>query len=161
VKVPRWSRSSSRRQVGQVVPVVVSMMHRRATQQRMTWARQQGQFAEIYNARSGAVDGDWQTGGHWSAAPDQTWSATAYQHMIDDDVFGLTFTTTASPSSPSHRAGGREAVGAGLASAVQRLAGQPTVRQMPRRRRILDRLGHPDADLGLHRGAGQKWILPS
>ncbi|MEU6404962.1 ricin-type beta-trefoil lectin domain protein [Streptomyces sp. NPDC046985] len=52
-----------------------------------------GQFAEIYNALTGAVDGGWQTGGHWSAAPDQTWSASAYLHMIDHDVFGMTFTS--------------------------------------------------------------------
>ncbi len=56
-------------------------------------ANSSGQFAEAYNAQTGAVDGGWQTGGHWGAAPDQTWSATAYLRMIDNDLFGITFGT--------------------------------------------------------------------
>lgn len=48
-----------------------------------------GQFAEIYNAQTGVVDGGWQTGSHWDAAPDQTWSATAYLRMINNDLFGI------------------------------------------------------------------------
>jgi len=58
-----------------------------------------GQFAEIYNARTGAVDGGWQTvsGGFpaspWTSEPDQTWSATAYLRMIHAGLFGLRLTT--------------------------------------------------------------------
>lgn len=52
-------------------------------------ANNSGQFAEIYHAQTGVVDGGWQTGGHWSAAPDQTWSATAYLRMINNDLFGI------------------------------------------------------------------------
>jgi hypothetical protein len=52
-------------------------------------AGRSGQFAEIYNPSSGAVDGGWQTGSHWAAAPDQTWSATAYLRMIYNGVFGI------------------------------------------------------------------------
>jgi hypothetical protein len=58
-----------------------------------------GQFAEIYNARTGAVDGGWQTvsGGfpasRWPSEPDQTWSATAYLRMIHAGLFGLRLTT--------------------------------------------------------------------
>jgi len=48
-----------------------------------------GGFWEIYNARSGAVDGGWQTGHHWPAEKDQTWSATAYLRLIDSGLFGL------------------------------------------------------------------------
>lgn len=58
-----------------------------------------GQFAEIYHARTGAVDGGWQTltGGFpaspWTSEPDQTWSATAYLRMIHAGLFGLKLTT--------------------------------------------------------------------
>jgi hypothetical protein len=51
------------------------------------------EFWEAYNAQTGVPDGGWQTGSHWSAAPDQTWSATAYLRMIYDDTFGMNFTT--------------------------------------------------------------------
>jgi hypothetical protein len=67
-------------------------------------ANSSGQFAEIYNAQTGAVDGGWQTGGHWNAAPNQTWSATAYLRMMYDDLFGMRFTTdgvTFAPALPS------------------------------------------------------------
>lgn len=50
------------------------------------------EFYEAYNAQTGVPDGGWQTGSHWSAAPDQTWSATAYLRMIYDDTFGMDFT---------------------------------------------------------------------
>jgi glycogen debranching enzyme len=50
-----------------------------------------GHFFEIYNARTGAVDGGWQNNHHWDSAPDQTWSATAYISMITDGLFGLRF----------------------------------------------------------------------
>lgn len=58
-----------------------------------------GQFAEIYHARTGAVDGGWQTvsGGfpasRWTSEPDQTWSATAYLRMIHSGLFGMKLTT--------------------------------------------------------------------
>lgn len=47
-------------------------------------------FWEIYNADSGAVDGGWQVARHWPSQPHQTWSATAYLHMIYRDLFGIT-----------------------------------------------------------------------
>ena len=53
-----------------------------------------GEFYEAYNAQTGVPDGGWQTGSHWSAAPDQTWSATAYLRMIYDDLFGMKFGTS-------------------------------------------------------------------
>ncbi|WP_329174662.1 ricin-type beta-trefoil lectin domain protein [Streptomyces sp. NBC_01477] len=68
-------------------------------------ANNSGQFAEIYNAQTGAVDGGWQTGGHWGAAPDQTWSATAYLRMIDNDLFGITFGTGGITFTPTLPAG--------------------------------------------------------
>ncbi|WP_078863825.1 ricin-type beta-trefoil lectin domain protein [Streptomyces sp. AcH 505] len=68
-------------------------------------ANSSGQFAEIYNAQTGAVDGGWQTGGHWTAAPDQTWSATAYLRMIDNDLFGMKFSTTGIDFRPTLPAG--------------------------------------------------------
>lgn len=52
-----------------------------------------GHFQEIYDPVSGAVDGGWQTGHHWDAQPDQTWSATAYLRMIHRGLFGMRFTT--------------------------------------------------------------------
>jgi hypothetical protein len=58
-------------------------------------------FEEIYNAQTGAVDGGWQTGGHWSAAPDQTWSATAYLRMIYDDLYGMRFATNGVTFAPT------------------------------------------------------------
>jgi hypothetical protein len=53
-------------------------------------------FWEIYNGRSGVVDGGWQRLGdtvkfHWGSQPDQTWSATAYLNMIDSGLFGLSY----------------------------------------------------------------------
>lgn len=52
-----------------------------------------GHFQEIYNAGTGAPDGGWQTGHHWDAEPDQTWSATAYLRMVYDGLFGMRFRT--------------------------------------------------------------------
>lgn len=48
-----------------------------------------GGFWEIYNARSGAVDGGWQAGHQWPAENDQTWSATAYLRLVDNGLVGL------------------------------------------------------------------------
>ncbi|MEE4540629.1 ricin-type beta-trefoil lectin domain protein [Streptomyces sp. V4-01] len=73
-----------------------------------------GQFAEIYNAQTGAVDGGWQTGGHWGAAPDQTWSATAYLRMIDTDLFGITFGTGGITFKPTLPAGWGDATLSGV-----------------------------------------------
>ncbi|MFG1807593.1 ricin-type beta-trefoil lectin domain protein [Streptomyces sp. NPDC049040] len=73
------------------------------------------QFAEIYNAQTGAVDGGWQTGGHWGAAPDQTWSATAYLRMIDTDLFGMTFGTGGLSFRPTLPAGWGDATLSGVA----------------------------------------------
>jgi hypothetical protein len=64
-------------------------------------ANSSGQFAEVYNAQTGAVDGGWQTGSHWSAAPDQTWSATAYLRMMYDDLYGMKFTTSGITFAPT------------------------------------------------------------
>lgn len=77
-------------------------------------ANNSGQFAEIYNAQTGAVDGGWQTGGHWGAAPDQTWSATAYLRMIDTDLFGLNFTTSGITFKPTLPAGWGDATLTGI-----------------------------------------------
>jgi len=70
-----------------------------------------GQFAEIYHARTGAVDGGWQTvdGGfpatHWTSEPDQTWSATAYLRMIHTGLFGLKLTPGGITFAPTLPAG--------------------------------------------------------
>ncbi|WP_419994752.1 MGH1-like glycoside hydrolase domain-containing protein [Streptomyces boninensis] len=48
-----------------------------------------GHFWEIYNARTGAVDGGWQVGRQWDSQPDQTWSATGYLRLIHQGLFGL------------------------------------------------------------------------
>lgn len=50
-----------------------------------------GRFFEIYNAKTGAVDGGWQNGHQWDSVPDQTWSATAYISMITNGLFGMRF----------------------------------------------------------------------
>jgi len=52
-----------------------------------------GNIREIYNAISGAPDGGWQNGGHWGAAQNQTWSATAYLSMVYNGIFGINFST--------------------------------------------------------------------
>jgi glycogen debranching enzyme len=54
-------------------------------------------FYELYNSRSGAVDGGWQTGGdgtlgHFTSQPDQAWSATGYLRMILSGLFGVGLT---------------------------------------------------------------------
>ncbi|MFC9330292.1 ricin-type beta-trefoil lectin domain protein [Kitasatospora sp. NPDC057015] len=72
------------------------------------------QFAEIYNAQTGAVDGGWQTGGHWGAAPDQTWSATAYLRMIDNGLFGMTLTPGGITFQPTLPAGWGDATLSGV-----------------------------------------------
>ena len=48
-------------------------------------------FREIYNANTGAVDGGWQNGGHWSSAIHQTWSASSFLRALYLGVFGLGF----------------------------------------------------------------------
>lgn len=48
-----------------------------------------GGFFEIYNAKTGKVDGGWQNGHQWGSEHDQTWSATAYFSMIVNGLFGL------------------------------------------------------------------------
>ncbi|WP_285743186.1 glycosyl hydrolase family 65 protein [Lentzea sp. NBRC 105346] len=53
-------------------------------------------FFELYNARTGAVDGGWQTDGsgeqtHWRSEPDQAWSASGYLRMIYSGLFGFAF----------------------------------------------------------------------
>ncbi|GJF31335.1 glycogen debranching protein [Kitasatospora sp. NE20-6] len=73
------------------------------------------QFAEIYNAQTGAVDGGWQTGGHWGAAPDQTWSATAYLRMIHNGLFGMTFTSDGITFQPTLPAGWGDVTLSGVA----------------------------------------------
>jgi Ricin-type beta-trefoil lectin domain/Bacterial alpha-L-rhamnosidase 6 hairpin glycosidase domain len=60
-----------------------------------------GEFYEAYNAWTGMPDGGWQTGSHWAAEPDQTWSATAYLRMIYDDLFGMNFTTSGVTFTPT------------------------------------------------------------
>lgn len=49
--------------------------------------RSSGHFYEIYDARTGVLDGGWQAGRHWDSEPDQTWSATAYLAMIYRGLF--------------------------------------------------------------------------
>lgn len=49
-----------------------------------------GHLWELYNAITGVEDGGWQTGTHWPAQPDQTWSATGYLRMVHAALFGLT-----------------------------------------------------------------------
>lgn len=55
-----------------------------------------GDFYELYNSVTGAVDGGWQTDGsaqivHWASQPNQTWSATGYLRMIYGGLFGMSF----------------------------------------------------------------------
>lgn len=50
-----------------------------------------GRFFEIYNAKTGKVDGGWQNGHAWGSEPDQTWSATAYLSMVTNGLFGMRF----------------------------------------------------------------------
>ena len=53
--------------------------------------RRDGHFWEIYNARTGAVDGGWQNGRQWDSEPDQTWSATGYLRLVHQGLFGIRF----------------------------------------------------------------------
>ena len=50
-----------------------------------------GVFYEIYNSVSGAVDGGWQVGRHYSSRTEQTWSATGYLRMVFYGLFGMEF----------------------------------------------------------------------
>lgn len=50
-----------------------------------------GNFYEIYDSKSGAVEGGWQSGIHFGSVPNQTWSATAYLSMVTNGVFGMRF----------------------------------------------------------------------
>ncbi|MFD3523230.1 hypothetical protein [Streptomyces sp. NPDC058653] len=56
-----------------------------------TLQRPDGHFWEIYNARTGAVDGGWQNERQWESEPDQTWSATGYLRLIHQGLFGMRF----------------------------------------------------------------------
>ena len=49
-------------------------------------------FYEIYNAKTGAVDGGWQIGKKWKSCKNQTWSATAFIRSIHYGLFGFKFT---------------------------------------------------------------------
>ncbi|GAA3524592.1 hypothetical protein GCM10022222_03940 [Amycolatopsis ultiminotia] len=56
-----------------------------------------GGFYEIYDSKTGAVQGGWQTGGsgepeQFTSQPDQAWSASGYLRMVFAGLFGLTFT---------------------------------------------------------------------
>jgi hypothetical protein len=75
------------------------------TQTLAALANGSGGFYEIYNFKSGAPDGGWQTGSHWGPLADQTWSATAYLRMIYSGLFGLSFTATALAFRPTLPAG--------------------------------------------------------
>jgi hypothetical protein len=77
-------------------------------------ANTSGQFAEIYNAQTGAIDGGWQTGGHWGAAPDQTWSATAYLRMVYNNLFGMRFSISGLTFQPTLPWGWGDATLAGV-----------------------------------------------
>ena len=69
-----------------------------------------GNFWEIYNSVTGAVDGGWQTNSrgqivHWGSQPNQAWSATGYLRMIYAGLFGLRFTPDSlqlAPTLPPH-----------------------------------------------------------
>ena len=54
----------------------------------------QWNFYEIYDGKSGKVEGGWQSGIHFGSVPHQTWSASAYLSMVLNGVFGLRFSTT-------------------------------------------------------------------
>jgi glycogen debranching enzyme len=63
-------------------------------------------FYEVYNAKTGAVDGGWQTDGsgrltHWTSEPDQTWSATGFLRMVYYGLFGLRFSPTGVDFAPT------------------------------------------------------------
>ncbi len=49
----------------------------------------QGEFYEIYHAKTGLPDGGWQCGQHWASCHHQTWSASAYLGAIYKGIFGL------------------------------------------------------------------------
>lgn len=50
-----------------------------------------GNFYEIYDSKTGAVEGGWQSGIHFNSVPNQTWSATAYLSMVLNGIFGMRF----------------------------------------------------------------------
>ncbi|MEK8169010.1 hypothetical protein NKH77_01780 [Streptomyces sp. M19] len=67
-----------------------------------------GHFWEIYHARTGAVDGGWQTGRQWDSQADQTWSATGYLRLVHQGLFGIRHERDGLRLSPAcPRAGGR------------------------------------------------------
>ena len=49
---------------------------------------------ELYNARTGVVDGGWQGGRRWRSQPDQTWSATALLRLVHLGLFGIRYTVS-------------------------------------------------------------------
>ncbi|HEY3710960.1 MAG TPA: glycosyl hydrolase family 65 protein [Amycolatopsis sp.] len=56
-----------------------------------------GNFYEIYDARTGAVQGGWQTGGsgeleQFTSQPDQAWSASGFLRLLYSGLCGLDFT---------------------------------------------------------------------
>jgi hypothetical protein len=73
--------------------------------------RPSGHFYEIYDARTGVLDGGWQAGRHWDPKPDQIWSATAYLAMIPLALHGSAFrghhVARSLPATLILRAGGR------------------------------------------------------
>lgn len=101
---PRFSDERPGRHNAIVWPMVQGMWARAATKMRNADAfakqtellatlslKSEGRFFEIYNARTGAVDGGWQNNHSWGSVPDQTWSATAYLNMIVNGLFGFRF----------------------------------------------------------------------
>ncbi|MFI6080842.1 MGH1-like glycoside hydrolase domain-containing protein [Streptomyces sp. NPDC051217] len=70
-----------------------------------TLQRPDGHFWEIYNAKSGAVDGGWQNERQWESEEDQTWSATGYLRLIHQGLFGMRFEHDGLRFTPSLPAG--------------------------------------------------------
>lgn len=77
---------------------------------------------EVYNARTGEVDGGWQLDVHWPSEPDQTWSATALLRLVHLGLFGIRY----------------EPVGLAFAPTVPARFDGVTLTGYPYRRAILD-----------------------
>lgn len=101
---PRYSDSHPGRHNVVVWPMIQGMWARAAAKLRDTNAfatqlndlaelaeSSQGNFYEIYDSKSGAVEGGWQSGIHFNSVPNQTWSATAYLSMVFNGIFGMRF----------------------------------------------------------------------
>lgn len=59
-------------------------------------------FWEIYNEKTGEVDGGWQIGRHWDSVHHQTWSATGYIRMVLTGLIGMEYTDSGMVLNPQY-----------------------------------------------------------